>query len=135
MRIPGPAILLFSGLVLAGTSGYLVSVAFSAGKATGPTTTRTIEVGTGETGPAGPPGPTGPKGDTGSTGPTGDTGPASTVPGPPGPKGDTGSTGPAGPIGPPGEFTCPTGYEPGYLEIKAKATTEIIYTCIQSTNT
>lgn len=132
MKIPGATVFLASGLILAGASGYLVSVAFSASTATTPARTVTVDVGTGAQGPTGPAGAQGPKGDTGSTGtqgPKGDVGAA----GPTGAKGDTGATGnpgPAGPTGPAGEFTCPTGYEPGYLRINGAGGQQTIYTCI-----
>jgi hypothetical protein len=119
---PSYAVIISAGMVLVGTSGFFASKALTAGTDP-PARTVTVEVGTGEQGPPGPTGSTGaqgPKGDTGSTGP------ASTVPGPQGP------VGPTGPPGPAGSISCPTGYEPGYLEIKAKTNTETIYTCIQS---
>ena len=65
------AILLTAGLVLAGTSGFLTSMALSAG-APPPTKTVTVDVGTGEKGEPGPPGPAGPAGPAGPPGPAGD---------------------------------------------------------------
>lgn len=50
--------------------------------------------------------------------------------GPAGPAGPTGPAGPAGPEGQPGEFTCPTGWEPGYLRINGAGGQQTIYTCI-----
>jgi hypothetical protein len=71
--MPKRAILLMvSGLILAGSSGYLASQAISAGDAGTPITT-TINVATGETGPAGPAGPPGPAGPIGPAGADGGT--------------------------------------------------------------
>jgi|SRR5262252_3812709 len=97
-------------LALAGSAGFLVAQALSAGSPA-PSKTVTIDVGTGAQGVAGPPGP------------KGDTGPA-------GPKGDVGATGPAGIQGPPGDFTCYTGYSPGILVINSQGGHVSIYTCI-----
>jgi hypothetical protein len=58
-----------SGLLLAGGSGYLTSVAI--GQSGEPTRTVTIDVGTGERGPAGPQGEPGPPGPPGPAGPPG----------------------------------------------------------------
>ena len=111
MKIPNASVfLLAGGLVLTGSGGFLAAKAVGAGAAT-TTRTVTVNVGTGEQGPPGEPGPKGDKGD-------------------PGAKGDTGAQGPAGPVGPAGEFTCPTAYEPGYLQINGAGGHEIIYTCI-----
>lgn len=111
-----PTLLLTISLSLSLGAGFLAATALSQGS-TGPASTVTVDVGTGEQGPSGPPG---------SAGPPGDTGPASTVPGPAGPTGPPGPAGTGGPC-----EGAPAGYEPGFLEIKAKANTVTIWTCIQ----
>lgn len=68
-----PLALLVTGLVLAGASGFLASVALS-GSAQAPTQTVTLSVASGPQGPAGPAGPQGPTGDTGPAGPRGEPG-------------------------------------------------------------
>ena len=67
---------LAAGLILVGSGGYLASEALSAGQATEPTKTVTVNVATGE---QGPPGATGPAGPPGATGPAGLPGPAGGV--------------------------------------------------------
>lgn len=123
-------LLLFLGLGMVGSSGFLVATALSQGEAA-PSKTVTIDVATGPPGPAGPPGPQGPAG-TGSSGgpagPPGATGPA----GPPGPAGPQGIPGPPGVSGgdPPCGDDAPAGYEPGILVINAPGGQTRIFTCI-----
>ena len=74
-----PLLGLLGGLALTGAGGYLASEALSAGQATEPTRTVTINVATGEQGPPGATGPAGPQGPPGATGPAGQPGPAGGV--------------------------------------------------------
>ena len=100
------------GLLLAGTAGFLTAATTGAGGIA----VRTVTVNVGARGPAGPPGPQGPKGDTGARGEQG----------PQGPKGDTGDRGPQGPAG----LECPSGYEPGVLQLNAPGGQTRIWTCL-----
>jgi hypothetical protein len=103
MRMPStPALLISGSLALAGSAGFLSSVALSQGGG-GPARTVTINVATGVPGPAGPAGPTGPKGD----------------------------VGPAGPPGPAGAQECPGGYSAGKLVINHPGGQTAIWTCLE----
>ena len=94
-----------ASLVLAATTGFLVSATMVQGQAE-PTRTVTVDVATGPQGPAGERGPAGPQGD-------------------PGPQG------PPGPAGSPGSSTCPPGYEPGDVRINHPGGQVTIRTCIK----
>jgi hypothetical protein len=112
-----PMILSAFGLVLAGTSGFLVAESTGASEQV---RTVTIDVGSGTQGPPGPRGPAGPAG------------PA----GPRGEQGERGETGPRGPQGPPGPgggggFSCPSGYTAGVLQINAPGGQVRTWTCLQ----
>lgn len=100
-----------SSLLLAGTAGFLVTMALGSSQSA-PARTETITIHNGATGPAGPQGPPGERG-------------------PRGEQGATGAQGPAGPPGPPGDFSCPTGYSPGYLVINHPGGQVRIYTCLE----
>lgn len=107
-----PRVLLATGLVLAGASGFAVAAALGVSAATAPRTV-TVNVSPGPRGKPGPPGPRGKPGQAGKQGADGDRGPA-------GAKGDTGEQGPAGPAGQAGDgggATCPDGFELGTLVI------------------
>jgi len=119
---PKVTILVVTGSVMAGASGFLGATALSQA-ASEPLKTVTVDVGTGI---PGPPGPTGPPG---STGPKGDAG----AQGPRGPIGEQGPTGPPGPPGPPGSpcAGAPEGYVPGILQINGAGGQVKIFTCIE----
>lgn len=126
-------LLLLTGLVMAGGSGFLTAVSLGQGPAT-PTRTVTINVGpTGPTGPAGPIGEKGEKGERGPAGAIGPVGPAGPV-GVQGPKGDRGAVGPTGPPGPGGSggpcAGAPAGYEPGVLVINSPGGQVHLWTCL-----
>jgi len=113
---PKVTILVVTGSVMAGASGFLGATALSEA-ASEPLKTVTVDVGTGI---PGPPGPIGPKGDTGAQGP----------------RGPIGERGPAGPQGPPGSSGspcagAPAGYEPGILQINGAGGQVKIFTCIE----
>lgn len=105
------ALTITSATVLAAGAGYLTSMALSA-PGSAPTRTETISVQNGATGPAGPQGPRGERGEAGERGPAG-------------------ATGAQGPPGPPGNFSCVTGYSPGYLVINHPGGQTKIYTCLE----
>lgn len=111
MKNPRLAAMISGGLILAVGSGYLASVALTAGNSVPPGITTTVNVATGQTGPQGPPGPAG---DTGA-------------------KGETGATGPQGPPGEPGGGAeiCPTGSTFGELVINSPGGHTTIWTCIK----
>lgn len=107
--------IIFVSLALAGASGFFVASALSQGPSA-PSGTTTITIRNGATGPTGADGPQGPEG----------------PPGAEGPQGPTGEQGPTGPQGPPGgEFTCPDGFELGYLVINHPGGQVTIFTCLQ----
>jgi hypothetical protein len=95
-------------LVLAGASGFFAATSIGQGASSAATTT-TITIRNGATGPQGPEGPPGARGPTGLEGPQGPTGPQ----GPPG-----------------GAFTCPDGFELGYLVINHPGGQVTIFTCL-----
>lgn len=107
----GAVTLMAVGIVMAGGSGYLASVALS-GSNQEPTTTTTVTI---KSGPTGPQGPQGPKGEKGEAGPQG-------------PRGAQGPTGPAGPAGAP---DCGAGFESGLLVINHPGGQVTIKTCIK----
>lgn len=95
-------LLLFLGLTMVGSAGFLAATALSQESPTA-TQTVTVDVATGPQGPRGEPGPIGPRGE-------------------PGPQGERGPPGPAGPIGPPGlpgATTCRPGSTLSDLVINA----------------
>lgn len=100
------AILIASGSLLAGGSGFLASTAFSQEEPVGTPRTVTVDI-DGATGPQGPQGEPGP-------------------PGPPGPAG------PQGEIGPTGGMVCPFGYTAGAVVFiqQGKGPTQI-WTCLE----
>jgi hypothetical protein len=109
-------LLLFLGLTMMGSAGFLGATALSQGAAE-PTRTVTIDI---IPGSAGPPGPAGPKGEQG-------------VPGEVGPQGEQGIPGPPGPPGEGGGGPCagaPTSYSPGILIINHPGGQTKIWTCI-----
>jgi len=107
---PKVTILVVTGSVMAGASGFLGATALSQA-ASEPLKTVTVDVGTGI---PGPPGPTGPKGDAGAQGP----------------RGPIGEQGPPGPAGSPCAG-APAGYEPGILQINGAGGQVKIFTCIE----
>ena len=107
---PKVTILVVTGSVMAGASGFLGATALSQA-ASEPLKTVTVDVGTGI---PGPPGSTGPKGDTGAQGP----------------RGPIGEQGPPGTAGSPCAG-APVGYEPGILQINGAGGQVKIFTCIE----
>lgn len=141
---PKVTVLVISGSLMAGASGFLGATALS--QAAGePLKTVTVDVGTGEPGPQGPAGPKGDTGALGPQGPIGETGPQGPAgpqgskgekgdPGPQGVRGPIGEQGPPGPPGPAGTDVCagaPAGYEPGILQINGAGGQVKIFTCIE----
>jgi Collagen triple helix repeat (20 copies) len=123
------ALLLTLGLVMAGASGFLASVALSQEPPTAIRTV-TIDVATGPQGPKGDPGEKGDPGPIGEPGPQGPQGPIGLT----GPKGDKGDVGPQGPPGPGGSGPCggaPPGYTPGFLRINSQGGHVLIWTCLE----
>jgi hypothetical protein len=105
-----PAILLTSGLLLAGTSGFLTSAAMSQSEESERMVTITLS--------AGPPGPPGPAGEQGPAGPAGERGPV-------------GPAGPVGPPGPAGAMSCKAGFSRGELRINHPGGHVTLWTCIE----
>jgi hypothetical protein len=92
-----------ASLTLAGSAGFLTSMAIGASNPPAPVKTVTITLKNGT------PGPIGPKGDTGPVGPKGDTGPQ----------------------GPSGAVSCPNGFVPGDVVINHPGGQVTIYGCIK----
>lgn len=131
MRWLEPKVLLATGLVLAGASGFAAAAAIGVTAASAPRTV-TVNLSPGPRGKPGPVGPRGKPGATGKQGADGDRGPA-------GAKGDAGAQGPAGDRGPAGpagggsgSSTCPDGFELGTLVINHITGRVSVWACIRT---